>query len=205
MKTSQKPRDAGQSGVVFLRGKKTILRPLEERDLPLLTRWINDSEISQFLIVYLPMSAESEKEWFLKLKDRKDQITLGVCLLDGTLIGVMGTHEIDWKDRVTTTGAFIGDKRYWGKGYGTDAKMQLLDYIFNTLNLRKVLSTVVAFNARSLAYSKHCGYVVEGIRRSQIFRNGRYWDLVELGLFKEEWLPYWERYLKGQKLSVKKK
>ena len=182
--------------VVFLRGHKTFLRPLEETDLPLLTKWINDSEVTRYLVTFLPMSKESEKEWFSKLKDRKDEITLGVCLLDGTLIGVMGTHHINWRDRTTTTGAFIGDKRYWGKGYGTDAKMQLLNYCFNTLNLRKIMSRVIAFNERSLAYSKHCGYVIEGRSRLETFKEGRYWDVIDLGLFKEEWLPYWEKYQK---------
>ncbi|HEY9481177.1 MAG TPA: GNAT family protein [Candidatus Paceibacterota bacterium] len=193
-----KVKNQDASGVVFLRGKKTLLRPLEEEDLPLLTKWINDREVTRYLVTYLPMSAEKERDWFMKLKDNKDEVTLGVCLLDGTLIGVMGTHHIDWKDRITTTGAFIGDKRYWGKGYGTDAKMQLLNYCFNTLNLRKIQSRVIAFNARSLAYSKHCGYQIEGTSRLETFKEGKYWDVVDLGLFREEWLPYWEKYLKGK-------
>ncbi len=190
-----KSKNKNSSGVVFLRGKKTFLRPLEEKDLPLLVKWINDREVTRYLIAYLPMSMENEKEWFSKLKDSKDQITLGICLLDGTLIGVMGTHKIVWKDGITTTGAFIGDKRYWGKGYGTDAKMQLLNYLFNTLNLRKIMSRVIAFNERSLAYSKHCGYKVEGTSRLEIFKEGKFWDVIDLGLFKEEWFPYWKKYL----------
>lgn len=191
-----KNRPTTYNGVVFLRSLKTILRPLEEKDAPLITKWVNDHEITQYLVAYLPQSEMAEREWIAKLKDRKDDIPLAVCLKDGRLIGVMGIHRIDWKSRVATTGAFIGDKSLWGKGYGTDAKMALLDYAFNELNLWKICSTVTEFNERSLAYSLHCGYVIEGRRRRHIFKNGRYWDQIELGLFKEEWLPYWEKYQK---------
>ncbi|HEU0080447.1 MAG TPA: GNAT family protein [Candidatus Paceibacterota bacterium] len=194
-----KAQDKSARHVVFLRGKKTFLRPLEEGDLPLLTRWINDPEVTRYLTAYLPQSLESEKEWFAKLKSNKNEVTLGICTLDGTLIGVMGTHHINWKDGTTTTGAFIGEKKLWGKGYGTDAKMQLLNYCFNELGLRKIMSRVIAFNGRSLAYSKHCGYVVEGTSRLEVFKGGQYWDVIDLGLFKEEWLPYWQKYQRGLK------
>lgn len=85
-------------------------------------------------------------------------------------------------------------------GYGTDAKMTLLDYAFNTLNLHKMCSTVIAYNEASLHYSDKCGYILEGTRRKHIFKRGRYWDLIELGLFKKEWLPKWEIYQKTGKL-----
>ncbi len=61
----------------------------------------------------------------------------------------MGIHRINWKDRTATTGAVIGEKAYWDKGYGSEAKMLVLDYAFNMLNLRKICSQVLAFNKRS--------------------------------------------------------
>ena len=95
---------------------------------------------------------------------------------------------------IATTGALIGDKDYWGKGFGTDAKMILLDYAFNTLGLRKILSAVIDYNKRSLRYSLHCGYKIEGVRKKQIFRNGRFRDEFMLAVFKKDWLPIWRRY-----------
>ena len=41
----------------------------------------------------------------------------------------------------------IGESEYWGRGLGTEAKMLLLDYAFNTLNLRRICSQVLAFNS----------------------------------------------------------
>ena len=183
-----------RSGVVFLRGQKVILRPLDkERDLDPLQRWINDPEVNQFLLAHRPITPTGEAKWLDGLEER-DDVVLGIETLDGSFIGTMGLHQFSWKDRIATTGALIGEKRYWGQGYGTDAKMTLLDYAFNTLNLRKICSSVLAFNERSLQYNLHCGYRIEGRRKDQFFRNGQYWDEIILGLFKEDWLPIWERY-----------
>lgn len=176
--------------VVFLRGKKTILRPLEESDLPRCVKWINDPEVSKFLSGHWPMTMPAEKKWFEThaTSDSKDSIILAIETSDGVHIGNMGFHRIDWVSGVATSGALIGEKRYWGRGYGTDAKMALLDYAFNTLGLRKVCSQALAFNGRSIAYSKRCGYREEGRLKKHVFRNGEYHDLVELALFREDWL-----------------
>ncbi len=179
---------------IFLRGKKVNLRPFSERDIPLLTRWINDPEVREFLSSVTPKSERQEQEWIQRLGNDDKEIVLCIETHDGQAIGSMGLHRIDWVDRRCVTGAFIGEKAFLGQGYGTDAKMYLLQHAFQTLNLHRVCSSVFGFNERSLRYSLHCGYKVEGRRREHVFRHGKYWDLIELGLLREEWLPFWEAY-----------
>ncbi|MBI3633423.1 MAG: GNAT family N-acetyltransferase [Candidatus Vogelbacteria bacterium] len=187
------------SEIVFLKGKKVILRPMnKETDLDLCTKYINDPEVRQYLMSYLPWTKDAEAKWFDSLAQRSEtDIVLAIeDIATGKYIGSMGLHRIDWKQGIATTGALIGDKDYWGKGYGTDAKMILLDYAFNALGLRKILSAVIDYNKRSLNYSLHCGYKIEGVRKKQIFRNGRFHDEILLAVFKKDWLPIWKRYKK---------
>ncbi len=192
----KKKTSVTETQIVFLKGKRTTLRPLCEADIPLLTRWINNPNIRDFVNRYLPAMEQEEHDWLKSLVARsKNEIVL-IIEVKGKAIGTMGIHGIDWKNRIATTGAIIGEEAYWGKGYGTDAKMALLEYAFNTLNLRKIMSHVKAFNKRSLAYSLHCGYKIEGRLRRQHFVNGQYWDDIVLGLFKNEWLPFWEAHMK---------
>ncbi len=191
---------SSESKTAFLSGKMVNLRPFSKADIPTLTRWINDPGIRDFIAAYLPQTEKQEEEWFNKLGSSDKNIVLGIETKDGTLIGSMGVHEINWRDRVCSTGALIGEYEYWGKGYGTDAKMILLDYIFNRLNLHKVCSAVIEFNKRSLHYSLHCGYKIEGRKRKHIFCQGRYWTRIELGLFREDWLPIWKKYQKTGKV-----
>lgn len=186
---------------VFLKGKKVILRPFSKADIPTITKWINDSEVREWISATFPQTEKQEEEWFNRLGSDDKNVVLGIETLEGIFIGIVGIHRIEWVNRVATTGAIIGEKEYWDKGYGTDAKMILLDYAFNVLNLRKICSSVLEYNERSLNYSLNCGYKVEGRRRKQFFKKGKYWDLIELGLFKKEWLPIWKNYLANKKIK----
>ncbi len=187
-----------EKGTAFLTGRKTILRPARaETDIDNYLRWFNDQEVIQYLSGYLPTTREDEEEWFRNLhKNREKNIVFAIETLEGKHIGNMGIHNINWKDRTATTGAMIGEKEYWGKGYGTDAKMALLNYCFHTLNLRKIASAALATNKRSVHYSLHCGYKIEGTKKKEIFVNGKYQDLVLLAVFRKDFRPIWKKFRK---------
>ncbi len=183
--------------ITFRTGKRVALRPFQPEDAALLTKWINDPEVTKYIKRSFPTTLMQEADWVKTLgQNSKENVVLGIELIDGALIGSMGLHRISWINRTATSGAFIGEPAYRGKGYGTEAKMLLLEYAFNTLNLRKVCSTVPAFNGRSQRYNEKCGYGIEGVQREQIFRNGTYHDLIHMAVFREQWLPLWEVYQK---------
>ena len=47
----------------MITGKKIILRAIEENDLPLLLKWINDPEISELVVGWsFPLSMGNQKE-----------------------------------------------------------------------------------------------------------------------------------------------
>ncbi len=184
-----------QNRVVFLKGKKVILRPLrKETDLAAYVRWFNDPEIRYYTFGWRPLTYQAESDRFDEMEKNKEDIRVAIETLDGKLIGTMGLHQIDRNSGVATTGAVIGEKEYWSRGYGTDAKMILLNHAFNEMNLRKICSWVWSFNGRSRRYNDKCGYIIEGIRKKQIFKHGRYWDQILMAVFKQDWLPIWKRY-----------
>lgn len=184
--------------VVFLRGAKTVLRPIDKkRDAELMQRWINDPETRQFLSGTFPITLEGERSWVDSLEKSPDRgIHLIIETHDGTPIGTMGFHYINWVNRVAGTGALIGEKEYWGRGYGTDAKMALLFYAFQTLNLRKICSDVLASNPRSLAYLKKTGHKEVGRRIRDVYRYGHYVDLILVEVFKPDFMKVWRVYKK---------
>lgn len=190
--------------IVYRMGKRIYLRPILEEDMPLITVWINDQEVAKYLAISLPMGPQDEKKWFSSLSERtgKDVIFAIVLVENDELIGVMGLHHIDHQHGLATTGSYIGRKDLWGKGYGTEAKMLVLDYAFNTLGLRKILSEVYDFNERSAKSLEKCGYVRQGVQKEHKWRNGRYADAYLYAVFMKDFLPRWEIYRKeflGQK------
>jgi len=143
------------------------------------------------------MGEVGQEKWFDRISEPTDtNLVVAICTHDGTLIGNMGLHRIDLRNRTAITGSMIMAEEHRGKGYGTDAKMLLLAYAFLELDLFKVQSDVVGFNIRSARYSSKCGYIEEGRSRSQVLLGGERHDLIHLAVFKADWLPLWEAYEK---------
>ena len=145
-----------------------------------------------------PQTPQDEEKWLKKLSENSDtDIVFAIILVDtDEIIGVMGLHHIDHVSGIASTGAFIGRKDLWNKGYGTEAKMLVLEYAFNTLGLRRIESSVYDFNTRSAACLKKCGYFAEGIRKARKWRNGRFVDEHMFVIFRDNFLPLWEKYRK---------
>lgn len=181
--------------VYWRRGTRVLLRPLESGDAPIIYRGINDPEVYRYLASHNPKGLKFEEEWIeSKQRPSNNEVVVAICLFDGTLIGTMGLHDIDLINRVAITGAALFNEQHRNRGYGTEAKMLLLDYAFNYLDLHKVCSSVIAFNTRSAAYSKKCGYVEEGRQRGQWYRDGERYDNILLAVFRDDWLPLWKQY-----------
>ncbi|MEO6014561.1 MAG: GNAT family protein [Devosia sp.] len=106
---------------------------------------------------------------------------------DGKFIGQCALFNINRVARTSEIGITIGDQAYWGRGYGRDAIALLVDYAFTHHNLRKVWLHVNGANERAQRAYAACGFVEEGRQRAQVWSNGRYDDLVVMGLLRDEW------------------
>ena len=183
--------------VAFRTGNRVFIGPTMKEDVPLITKFINDQEVHQYLTIDRPQTIEDEEKWHSGLSDRKSDIIFATRLT-GTkeLIGIQGLHHVNLRDGTATMGYFIGRKDLWSKGYGTEAQMLLLEYAFNTLNLHRVSAEVYDFNPRSKRCLEKCGYVIEGVQKEYRYRNGRRADCIMLAVFKRDFLPIFEKYRK---------
>lgn len=194
------------SGIVFREGRYVILRPLERSDVPLLQRWINNPEVTHFLLQALPISEHQEEGFVTGLGKCNDEVVLGIMLKEEQkLIGVIDLRHINHVHGSAVTGTMIGEKDCWGKGYGTEAKMLLLDFAFNRLNLHVVRSDIIAFNERSIAYAKKCGYELVGRLPEWIYRDGKRHDEFLFVVTAERWRSLWKMYQADPEVFLKKK
>lgn len=84
-------------------------------------------------------------------------------------------------------GIGIGEREYWSKGYGTDAMNVILRFAFDELNLYRISLNVFEYNQRAIRSYEKVGFVVEGREREFLRRAGRRWDMIFMGLLREEW------------------
>ena len=170
-------------------GKKVILIPVCKNHLDSFVKWFNDNEITQYIAWFLPLNYEKEEKWYSSMLEQQNQINYSIVLSENqdSLIGNCNI-QIDWKNRVGMIGIMIGEKEYWGKGYGTEALRMLVKYGFNTLNLNRIELETYAFNTRALKSYNKVGFKQEGLKRNSYFKNGKYIDSIIMGLLKEEWV-----------------
>jgi RimJ/RimL family protein N-acetyltransferase len=139
-------------------------------------------------------SYDDELEWYENMRKDKDTFIFGIRTLeDDKLIGNCGLHRPDWRNRSALFGIGIGDKAYWGRGYGTDATRVLMGYAFGELNLNRVELEVYDFNKRAFRSYEKVGFVHEGTRRQALFRDGAYHDVYIMALLREDWFAQQER------------
>ena len=125
-------------------GEKIRLRAYKEEDIPLATKFVNDRELKKLLVTNIPFPMTNwEEESWIKSQKSNDNGQYNFAIEDietGKYIGGCGIQNVNWLSRVALVGIMIGDKDYWGKGYGTDAMKTLVTFIFNNMNINKIRS-----------------------------------------------------------------
>jgi RimJ/RimL family protein N-acetyltransferase len=179
-------------------GLLTNLGPISpEHDLPFLWQWINDPEVAKYTLAIWPTHLYAEKEYVENLHKKDNDATFALeAKEEKKFIGMMGLHNISYRNGTAVTGAIIGDAEFRGKRYGGDAKMHLLYHAFEVLGLRKVCSAVKAYNVRSLRYLKTSGYEVDGVRKEMFYFEGCYHDEILFSITWKDFLPRWRKYKK---------
>jgi RimJ/RimL family protein N-acetyltransferase len=174
----------------MLKGERVTLRSLTRDDLPRLCEFNNDVEVELAGggDPPIPQSLARLEANFDQnaSKGGRDGTSFAVEA-DGKLIGGCALFDFDHIAHTCQLGITIGDKAYWGKGYGREALTLLLDYAFRLQNVRKVWLTVNGNNERAIRAYRACGFVEEGRLRNQVWSNGSYIDLVYMGLFRDDW------------------
>lgn len=175
----------------LFQGEKIYLVGLEpEQDAEIFSRWTQNTEYNRLLNTE-PAQPHSLAQMRSRMeRDGSDPHNFGFGirpLTEDRLVGFVALEEIDWQDRSAYLAIGIGEPDYWGLGYGTDAVRVILRYAFDVLSLDRVNLDVFEYNQRAYRSYLKAGFVEEGRLRQYLNRDGRRWDLIFMGVLREEW------------------
>ncbi|KAI6803032.1 hypothetical protein KC327_g15774 [Hortaea werneckii] len=72
-------------------------------------------------------------------------------------------------------------------GYGSEAIRWVLEWGFRFGNLHRIQLGAFEWNPGAIRLYERLGFVLESRKREHLWVDGRYWDLIELGMLEHEW------------------
>jgi len=106
--------------------------------------------------------------------------------VDGAAVGSVSLFDVDPLAQNAEVGiALVPEAR--GKGVGTAAIAQLVEFAFVRCNLRRVHLQAIESNRAAIRAYEKAGFVIEGRQREHAWVRGRYEDIVRMGLLRSEW------------------
>lgn len=157
-------------------GSLVFLKSLTLKEKGQIDNWDKDAEVSR----YRELGGEKKR--------KPKSINLGIYnKATSKLIGSIGISSIDLENKHAEIGLAIGDKDYWGKGYGADSVKVILNHCFSRLKLNKVYLDVWEDNKIAINCYFKCGFKKDGVLRQHVRRNNKYYNKWIMSFLKSEW------------------
>jgi len=145
-----------------------------------------------------PYTPAAAREYVQQVNTSRDKLILAVVRSkDNRHIGNIALDNINLINRTAELTIVIGDKSQWQKGYGTEAARLVCDHGFLTLNLNRISCGTFENNIAMQKLAEHLGMVREGTRRKAVYKSGRYLNVIEYGVLRDEYFIHFN--LKGEK------
>lgn len=172
-----------------LAGELCYLSPCSAEDAEKWAQWDTDLEVSLPLgdEAYAPTSLEKAQEVLHEALRNQEHVFSIVDAASDATIGRGLLFGVDHVNRTAMLGIVIGEKEYWGKGYGQEATRLLVEYGFGLLNLNSIMLGTFEFNARARHCYERVGFREIGRRRQARIVGGQKYDAILMDILAEEY------------------
>ncbi len=171
--------------------KYFVMRPIELTDAELMADWYQKIEDVSIFDRQLPLPISSNQVSVLvkSLIDdqHNDKCQWFIAITpEGSAVGMTGLESINMLHGHAVLPMFIADK--WRRsGVGIRMACMMIDLAFRQLRLNRVTTMYRSDNAASEKLLERLGFRQEGTARQAWFNEGKYRDLVNVGMLQQEW------------------
>jgi len=150
-----------------------LIRQWTENDLPNLVLHANNINIWNNLRNYFPhpYTDTAGKEWLEKTIGAAPVVNLAIDL-DGEAIGGIGLILNSDVYIMSAEISYWLSEAHWGKGIGTEAVRQMVEYAFYYFDIVRLYAEVFETNKASMRVLEKSGFYLEGVRRKAVLKNG---------------------------------
>lgn len=164
-----------------------FVRSLQEEDLDgPYSGWFQNQEVCRYnRHGKFPKTRAYFREYIQSL-NREDRIVWAICHDADGHIGNVSLDGMSLINRNAEFAIILGDPRHWGKGVGVAAGRALVAHGFHKINLQRIQCGTASTNVGMQKLAVALGMRQEGVRRSHLFLEGEWVDMIEFGLLRDE-------------------
>ena len=162
------------------------LRRLAPADSARLLAWRNAPQVAAYMYTDHAISQAEHERWFegaLAAADRR----YWIIEADDEPVGLVNLARIDQAARRCDWAYYLGEPSTRGKGLGSRIEYVMLRHVFETLGFNKLWCEVLVENEAVWKLHESFGFVREALFREHVFKDGRFQDVVGLGMLRGEW------------------
>lgn len=171
-------------------GKRVTLREFRAEDISGIRAWVTDNAVIRSLSgTFLRPQTWEMTEQYLRnlLEGNAGGVNFVIAQRDSLkYLGQINLMMVDTTARKAEL-AIVLLPEHQGCGYAREALALLLKYAFDEMNLNRVYLKVYEDNVRAIALYERMGFTREGRLRQEMYREGRYWDIVLMGLLRPDY------------------
>lgn len=179
-------------GTKTIETERLIIRKFSKNDInDMFNNWCSDSNVTKFLTWPTHKTLKDTEEIVgLWLKEYSNLNFYNWCIELkelGQAIGGISVVSIDENVEEVEIGYCIG-KEYWNKGIVTEAFSSIIKFLFEEVDVKRIVAKHDTNNPASGAVMKKCGLQFEGINRKAGKNNTGICDMAVYSILKEEYV-----------------
>ena len=171
-----------------LESSKLIYKPLGLQHLSeKYVEWMNNPKVTKYLETGGNYTLEKLKDFLGEVEKRPQYFWAIHLKSNDNHIGNIKIDPINVRHGFGEYGIMMGDVEEWNKGYAREASINIIDYCFETLNLRKINLGVFEENEAAISLYLKLGFVLEGKLMHHALVEGKYLNVLRFALFNKKY------------------
>ncbi len=177
---------------------RLLLRIATQEDIPEILKYFTDNKT--YLTPFYPLWADNfftpeywQYQVEIDLQEFINELSLKLFIFRQSeptiIIGSINFRNIiQGSAQFCSVGYSLAEAEQ-GKGYMTEALNAAIEYVFQELNLHRIMANYLPHNQRSGNLLKRLGFIVEGYARDYLLINGQWQDHILTSLTNPNWQP----------------
>ena len=171
--------------------ERLIIREYEDSDADSIVRIVNNEGIYHTTYAIPRDYSKKRAKWWIKyLRSNAKNRTgyeFGMFIKEsGEYIGNIGIVNISSAHNRGDITYFINPE-LWGQGFATEGGRAMLKLAFESLRLNRLAGCCMSCNGASRRVMEKLGLKYEGTARSELLKDGVYYDIDRLGMLSQDY------------------